>query len=44
MVEWILRRALNRACLIEILSFTARVVFIITEGRSDCVIYVTDLP
>jgi hypothetical protein len=33
MIEWILKRALNRVCLIEILSFTARIIFIITEGR-----------
>lgn len=43
MIEWILKRALNRVCLIEIPSFTARIIFIITEGRSNYVIYVTDL-
>jgi hypothetical protein len=33
MIEWILKRALNRVCLIKILPFTARIIFIITEGR-----------
>jgi hypothetical protein len=43
MIEWILKGALNRLCLIEILSFTARIIFIITEGGSNFVIYVRDL-
>jgi len=33
MIEWILKRALNHVYLIKILSFTARIIFIITEGR-----------
>jgi hypothetical protein len=42
MIERILRRSPNHVFIIEVLSFTARIIFIITEGGWSCIIYVTD--